>query len=162
VLAQNKKFIGGCDTIKNMAEPIIEETGQTTLLDLSGKELNAYWVDEKQNLFIPNNPLHFKAHKLQVLLARLDKQLIGNPAQFNAATYKTILDEYTKCVEDISDGRITAHDSGDLADDGESEATSQMGDGAPPSVDTGVSADNPFARKRVSGARAVSVPATVS
>lgn len=130
-----------------MSEPaVIEETGQTALLDTSGREFNAYWVDEKQNLFVPNNPLHFKAHKLQVLLARLDKQLINNPAQFNASVYKSILEEYTKCVEAINNGKTSVPESEQVADDGIGEPTPAMGDTDPIGLRPRVSADNPTAR----------------
>ena len=128
-----------------MADPVLEETEQTTLLDTSGKKFNAYWVDEKQDLFIPNNPLHFKAHKLQVLLSRLDKQLEKNPAQFNATVYKTVLDEYTKCVEAVKNGETDVPEPDSVANTGDGGSTPPLGAGNAPGVDPGVSADNPIA-----------------
>lgn len=77
------------------------EGAQETLFDLTGKEFNAYWVDEKAPLFIPNNPLHWKAHKLQVLIARLDKQSERNPAQFNSKNYIDALNEFQNLIEKI-------------------------------------------------------------
>lgn len=131
--------------MQSMSAPVVEETGQTALLDTSGKEFNAYWVDEKQNLFIPNNPLHFKAHKLQVLLARLDKQLIKNPAQFNASVYKSVLDEYTKCVEAINNGETSVSNASDLGNDRNGDPAPPVGDRNLSSVRAGVSTDNPTA-----------------
>lgn len=93
---------------------------QTPLLDLTGKDFNIMWVDEKQPLFIPNNPQHFKAHKYQVLLSRLDKQAQNNPAQFNSTLYKVTLDEYIKLVEEIGEQAL---DAAKLAAGGHSEPT---------------------------------------
>lgn len=86
-----------------MAEQQDEQ--QTALLDISSKQLDPYWVDEKQKLLIPNNPLHFKAHRLQILLDLLSSQAKKNPAQFNSKNYIDALNEYTKCIEAIKDGR---------------------------------------------------------
>ena len=125
---------------------VVDERGQTALLDTSGKQFNAMWVDEKQALFVPNNPLHFKAHKLQVLLARLDKQAERNGAQFNSTAYIAALNEYTRCCEAINRGEnaILDEESVDSERTGRSKAP-QMGEGTPASVDLGISADNPFA-----------------
>ena len=132
----------------DMAEPVIEESGQVAMLDLDGKEYNAYWVDEKQNLFIPNNPLHFKAHKLQVLLARLDNQAAKNPAQFNSKNYIDALNEYTRCIKMINEGLTDDEvlDKGGMDSEraGNSKAP-HVGEGASSSLDLGISADNPFA-----------------
>ena len=130
-----------------MAETVIEETGQTTLLDLDGKQYNAYWVDEKQPLFIPNNPLHWRAHKLQVLLDRLDKQAAKNPAQFNSRNYLDTLAEYTKCVTAINEGKTDEIlDEGRLDSDSPRSKAPEVGDRDASGVDSGVSADNPLAR----------------
>lgn len=106
---------------------------QTPLLDLTGKELNAMWVDEKQALFIPNNPLHFKAHKYQVLLSRLDKQAQNNPAQFNSTLYKATLDEYIKLVEQIGEQAL---DAAIVATGGQQGTTPADGDIEPIGMDS--------------------------
>lgn len=106
---------------------------QTPLLDLTGKEYNVMWVDEKQALFIPNNPLHYKAHKYQVLLSRLDKQAQNNPAQFNSTLYKATLDEYIKLVEEIGEQALDARI---VAAGGQSDGSTGNGEGKPLSMDS--------------------------
>lgn len=119
---------------------------QPTLLDLDGEKLNAMWVDEKQPLFLPNNPMHWKAHKLQVLLARLDKQAEKNAAQFNSTTYLKILDEYTRCVKAITEGRENeVLDTQGVDSDGHEAGSAEVGSTVALSVVDGVSADNPLA-----------------
>lgn len=124
----------------------VEEAEQTTLLNLDGKNLNAMWVDEKAPLFIPNNPVHWKAHKLQVLLSRLDKQAEKNGAQFNSNAYLSILNEYTKCVEAIrSNNESAILNEGNMEADGNGSAEVNVGETVALSVDNGVSPDNPAA-----------------
>jgi len=136
-----------------MNAPVAE---QSTLLDLGGRELNAMWVDENQPLFIPNNPLHWKAHKLQVALAKMEKQQEKNPAQFNSTTYLAMLNQYTEVLDEINKEAKVAHaeqvlesgkmDSGDSEQSGSGEVRPGKSDG----LDSGISADNPFAGKRIS------------
>lgn len=125
---------------------------QSTLLDLDGRELNAMWVDENAPLFIPNNPLHWKAHKLQVAIARMEKQQEKNPAQFNSTTYLAMLNQYTEVMDEINDKAKVAHaeqvlESGTV-DQGISEqiGSGEVRPGKPDGVDPGISADNPFTR----------------
>ena len=77
------------------------ENEQPTLFDLSGKQFNINWVDEKQPLFVANNPLHWKGHKLQILIARLERQAQNNAAQFNSNTYYPV--SYTHLTLPTSD-----------------------------------------------------------
>lgn len=126
-------------------EPAVEEK-QNTLFDLSGKEFNAYWVDEKAPLFIPNNPLHWKAHKLQILVNRLEVQAQKNPAQFNSKNYIDALDELTKLLNQISERAEDELDKGRLAESRDGSAAPAMGEGIAPSMVAGVSADNPLTR----------------
>lgn len=119
------------------------------LFDIDTREFNPYWVDPAQPLLIPKNPLHFHAHKLQILLERMDKQLEKNPAQFNSATYMNALKKFTEIVEGINNGKTSIDeilDNGGVAptalDDG---TTPEMGPGIASSVDSGVSSDNPLA-----------------
>jgi hypothetical protein len=86
--------------------PVMDEP-QTTLLDLKTITISPYWVDPKQDLIVPVNPLHYKAHKLQLLLQRLDFQAEKNGAQFNSSTYLAVLNEYTKCIELINKGETS-------------------------------------------------------
>lgn len=88
-------------TVAEQPTTITDHSGNPTLLDLSGQEFNAMWVNENQPLFIPNNPLHWKCHKLQILIDRMDKQLEKNPAQFNSSTYMAALNELEKCQQDV-------------------------------------------------------------
>jgi hypothetical protein len=120
---------------------------QTTLLDLSSKELNAYWVDPAQPLIIPLNPLHWRAHELQLLLQILKVQAQNNPAQFNSKNYIETLNEYTRAVQAINDGKTADEllDKGEVGGGGDAGAAPKMGDGDAAGVDSGISADNPLA-----------------
>lgn len=122
----------------------VEET-QNTLFDLSGKEFNAYWVDEKAPLFIPNNPLHWKAHKLQILVNRLEVQAQKNPAQFNSKNYIDALNELEKLMTQIAERAADELDTQSVGVSGDEGATPTMGDRVAPSVGAGVSANNPLA-----------------
>lgn len=131
--------------------PVAEEQKQTALLDLSGAEFNVMWVDEGQALFVANNPLHWKAHKLQVAIQRMDKISEKNPAQFNATAYFAALDKLGELMEQINVKQKAMSDeqsngSGALAENGNEGAASALGARNAPSVDSGISADNPFAR----------------
>lgn len=124
----------------------VAEAVQESMFDLSGKEFNAYWVDEKAPLFIPNNPLHWKAHKLQILISRLEVQASKNPAQFNSKNYIDALNEFQNLVEQI--GRKAKDenvDEGGLAQGWNEGAAREVGEGTSPSVAAGVSTDNPLA-----------------
>lgn len=75
---------------------------QATLLDVSTKQYDPYWVDPQQPLAVPNNPLHYAAHKYQLILARLDQQAVKNPAQFNSGNYIAIMEKLEKLWEQIN------------------------------------------------------------
>jgi len=133
--------------MSDLSQAVAVEPGeQRSMFDLSGREFNAMWVDEKQPLFIANNPLHWKAHKLQILIARLDKQAEKNAAQFNSANYIAAVNELEKCMEKINDqGELDAlHDESGLGEISE-ERSDTVGARNASGLDTGVSADNPFA-----------------
>jgi len=124
----------------------IETEAENTLFDLDHKSLNAYWVNPEQPLIIPNNPLHWRAHELQLLLDILKKQASKNPAQFNSKNYIEALNEYTKAVQQIKEGK-TAHEvfepttvAGDTT-----SGEDLLGDQTPSSLGVGVPANNPFA-----------------
>jgi hypothetical protein len=125
----------------------IEEATQNTLFDLSAKEFNIMWVDEKAPLSVPNNPMHWKAHKLQTLIARLEKQAERNPAQFNSKNYIDVLNEFERLMLEIKEGQDETYAStvGAVGDTSEAPA---MGEGNAVGLDIGVSADNPTARQR--------------
>ena len=136
-----------------MSDAVAEQ--QTTLLDLSGREFNQLWVDDNAPLFVANNPLHWKAHKLQVALARLDKIAEKNPAQFNSNVYMATLDKLAELMEQINNNEMVAQANAvleqsemDQGDTGRSE-TEEIRDGKSDGMDSGISADNPFARPRV-------------
>jgi hypothetical protein len=137
---------------------------QAQLLDTETKELNAYWVDPAQPLLVPVNPLHYAAHKYQIILQRLDVQASKNPAQFNSGNYIAIMEKLEKLWEAINNGEktIAVHDKPGVADPSGQEDTSALGDRTALGLDSGVSADNPFAGKRSDSVRAVAVPADVS
>lgn len=131
------------------------EPEQAAMFDLSVKELNPYWIDPAQPLLIPVQPLHWKAHRLQLLLGILDKQALKNPAQFNSKNYIDTLNEYTRVVTLINGGKTSeepearpdaTNDKSEVGSDGRSEESPEMGNTTPLSVDIGISADNPFAR----------------
>lgn len=120
-----------------------EGVEQTTLLDLDTKKFNPYWVDEKQPGIIPKNPLHYKAHKLQILLARLDKQAASNPAQFNSKNYIDALNEWSRVTELINKGAQTDEqattDNDRSVDDVPERAAPTLGKPRPVGVGAGVS-----------------------
>jgi hypothetical protein len=80
----------------------MERGEQATLLDVSTKQFDPYWVDPQQPLQVPNNPLHYAAHKYQLILARLDQQAVKNPAQFNSGNYIAIMEKLEKLWEKIN------------------------------------------------------------
>ena len=139
-----------------MSEAVAEQ--QTALLDLNGREFNQLWVDDNAPLFVANNPLHWKAHKLQVALARLDKIAEKNPAQFNSTAYFAALDKLAGLMEEINAGKtkVATNDaendaaileSGAVAEgSAERSGSEEVRQGKPDGVDSGISADNPFAR----------------
>ena len=56
-------------------EQVVEDLKeQKSLFNLNGREINPNWVDPNQPLFIPDEPLHFRAHHLQIMLHILEKQ----------------------------------------------------------------------------------------
>lgn len=136
-----------------MSDAVAEQ--QTTLLDLNGREFNQLWVDDNAPLFVANNPLHWKAHKLQVALARLDKIAEKNPAQFNSNVYMATLDKLGELMEQINNNEMVAKANEVLGqsevDQGSAErgGSEEIRDRKPDGVDTGISADNPFARPGV-------------
>lgn len=121
------------------------EENQNTLFDLSGKEFNAYWVDEKAPLFIPNNPLHWKAHKLQILVNRLEVQAQKNPAQFNSKNYIDALNELEKLMTQISERSDDELDKGEVAGSRDEVTAPTVGEGVTAGMGSGVSANNPLA-----------------
>lgn len=140
-----------------MSEAVAEK--QNALFDLTGREFNQMWVDESAPLFVANNPLHWKAHKMQIALARLDKISEKNPAQFNSTAYFAALDKLAEIMEQINNaesakvaidellesGKV---DQGSAERSGSEEVRERKSDG----LDSGISADNPFARQGVSAA----------
>lgn len=139
------------------------------MFDVEGQRYNAYWVDEKQPLFIPNEPLHWKAHKLQILLEILTKQAQKNPAQFNSKNYIDTLESFTITIEKIKfiagGGKLEDENldpknvAGERA--GRKEAAT-MGAGATLSVDTGISTNNPLAGQGPDTPGTVGISAGVS
>lgn len=123
---------------------------EPTLFNVDTKLLNPDWIDPNTPLKIPVNPLHYKAHKLQLLLERLDKQATKNAAQFNSKNYMDILDEYTRLTDLINAGAKVddkvLQQSGGVVEAGDSGAEGELGKTDAASLDSGISADNPFAR----------------
>ena len=121
---------------------------QPKLFNTDTREINPYWIDPSQPLQVPKNPLHFEAHKLQILLARLERQAETNPAQFNSTNYINTLDRFTKLCEAINTGKNLDEvlGSDDLAGGRDGSAADELGEGNASSVGVTVSADNPTAR----------------
>lgn len=118
---------------------------QVAMFDTSGKEYNAYFVDENQPLFVPNNPLHWKAHKLQILIQRLEKHAQTNPAQFNSKNYIEILNEYETLINKISQRGTNDTEPESVDQDRNDPTEEKVGERTPERVGSGVSTDNPFA-----------------
>lgn len=121
---------------------------QPKLFNTDTKEIYPSWIDPNQPLKVPVNPLHYEAHKLQVLLARLDRQAETNPAQFNSTNYINTLDRFTKLCEAINTGKNLDEvlGSDDLASNGNGSAADAVGEGNTSSMGVTISADNPTAR----------------
>ncbi len=118
---------------------------QAQLLNTDTKEINPYWVDPTAPLLVPINPLHYAAHKYQLILERLDNQAIKNPAQFNSGNYIQIMEKLEKLWQAINEGKtVNDLDEGSLAQSRKSDPTPEVGAGITASVDPGVSADNPI------------------
>lgn len=100
----------------------MEPGEQATLLDVSTKQFDPYWVDPQQPLQVPNNPLHYAAHKYQLILARLDQQAVKNPAQFNSGNYIAIMEKLEKLWEKINGDTDEDLDTEKLAGGRHSEA----------------------------------------
>ena len=153
---------------------------QSQLFNVDTKDINPDWIDPKQPLRIPVNPLHFKAHKLQILLEILEKQAAGRAAQqFNSKNYIEALNEFTRVVVNINLGKtedtaedddkledqlqsLSEHNAGRLAKAGNSGSESAVGPGASPGLDSGISADNPFAGLGLPGVQSVPLSEGVS
>ena len=119
---------------------------QATLLNLETKELNPYWVDPKQPLKVPVNPLHYAAHRYQLILERLDIQARNNPAQFNSGNYIQILEKLEALWQKINLGdNVAVHDTRNLAENRDESSAPAVGKGDAPGLFAGVSADNPLA-----------------
>lgn len=121
---------------------------QTTLLNLESKAISPYWVDPFQPLQVPKNPLHAYAHKMQLLMERLENQSQTNPAQFNSTNYFRAVEKYTSLCEAINEGVTSVNevlDTPGMAQDRDSGAAPTMGQGEASSLDFGVSPDNPLA-----------------
>lgn len=127
---------------------ILDKGEQATLLDLSAKEINPYWIDPKQPLKVPADPLHWKAHELQILLEILKKQASKNPAQFNSRNYIDTLNAYTEVITQINKGKTADDvlDEGGLDQDGNDPAAPTVGERTTVSVDFGIPTQNPLAR----------------
>ena len=126
----------------------LEHGEQATLLNLEHKSINPYWIDPNQPLIVPADPLHWKAHELQILLEILKKQASKNPAQFNSKNYIDTLDKYTEVITQINKG-MTADEilgSSHMAEVGDESAAPAMGARVPAGLGAGISADNPLAR----------------
>lgn len=131
-----------------------EHPNQGTLLDTTTREINPYWIDPAQALLVPVNPDHFEAHKLQLLLQRLDKQAEHKPAQFSSANYIAVLEKFTSICKQINKGDSAARgededddlDERDMVASRNQEAAATVGAGAALGVGAGISADNPLAR----------------
>lgn len=123
-----------------------EEANQESMFDLSSKEFNPYWIDENAKLIVPNQPLHWKAHKLQILIERLEKQAERNPAQFNSKNYIDALNEFEKlCTEINRKAQDESLDAERVVESGNEGATPEVGARNTPRLGLRISADNPIA-----------------
>ena len=126
---------------------------QGVLLNLNTKNISPYWIDPTQDLVMPVNPLHFEAHKLQLLLKRLDMLLDNNrTAQFSMTNYLLVLEKFTSICKQINkEGSGGGADgdnnkSGTMDEDGIIDAAQAVGEGNASSLGATISSDNPFAR----------------
>jgi len=121
---------------------------QETLFDIRTKEINPYWVDPSQPLRVPKNPLHFEAHKMQLLIERLEMQQERAPMQFNPSHLFLALQKFSALCEAINKGATSVDevlDEAGVAKNWDEGTTPGMGDTVAAGVDPGVPADNPLA-----------------
>ncbi len=123
---------------------------QPALINLETKDISPYWVDPDQPLRIPLNPLHFEAHKLQLILERLEVQAERNPAQFNSGNYLLILNKLAVLWERINDGKTTVLDEGEMDGSRDGTGAQIVGSTIPLGVDSRVRANDPTPGERPS------------
>ena len=118
-----------------MTMPVAE---QAQLLNTETKEITPDWIDPSEPLKVPVNPLHYAAHKYQLILERLDKQAIRNPAQFNSGNYIQIMEKLEKLWEAINKGQSVNEvlDAGNVASGGNAGGSPPNGSGKSISMDT--------------------------
>ena len=121
----------------------VMEAPQKSLFNIETKAIDPYWIDPLQPLLVPVNPLHYEAHKLQLLLARLEIQSRNNPAQFNSQTYIATLNRFTEICKEIN--KSAANDAGNLAENGIAGAAQALGNGNAAGLGARISTDNPLA-----------------
>lgn len=121
---------------------------QPALLNLETKNISPYWVDPNQPLKVPVAPLHYEAHKLQLILERLENQAERNPAQFNSGNYLSILNKLARLWERINNGETEVLDEGGLAENGNESGATEVGARIPLSVDSGVPTNDSSAGQR--------------
>ena len=110
------------------------------------KEVDVTFVDFDQNLKIPKDLLVYKARELQVVIEKYKKILQTTPNAFNMTSYNKALDSYIETVDALKKGKTVDEllDSGKVEKSGDSSTTSPVGEGDAPSVDPGISSDNPI------------------
>ncbi len=123
------------------------EAEQAQLLNTDTKEITPDWIDPLSPLKVPVNPLHYAAHKYQLILDRLDKQATRNPAQFNSGNYIAIMEKLEKLWQAINEGKtVNDLDEGKLAPSGRPGNPPANGNLKPISMGSGVPTDDPATR----------------
>ena len=123
---------------------------QPALLNLETKNISPYWVDPEQPLKVPVAPVHFEAHKLQLILERLENQAERNPAQFNSGNYLSILNKLAVLWERINNGETNVLDEGEVASSRDGAGTQIVGATIPLGMDSGISTNDPTPGERPS------------
>lgn len=137
------------------------EMPQKTLFNIDTTDITPTWLDPTEPLHVPIDPIHFEAHELQQLLARLKHQSLNNPAQFNSKNYIAALSRFSELCDTINNpgkvkeaknaddnGAAADNDTRDMGNDGHTAAARGVGVVDASSMGNGVPADYPFARQR--------------
>jgi hypothetical protein len=124
-------------------EPATQE--QISLLDLNGRQVYAEFYDSKSPVYIPDNPLHFKTHKLEIMVKNLEMQSIKTASAFNSKNYLDIVNELMACYEKIREVSDEVLDAQRLAASRDEGATRAVGERVAAGVGAGISTNNPLA-----------------
>ena len=93
-----------------------------------------------KQLVMPKNVIRYQMQKIQVMIRRLDRVAVKQPAQVAIGPYLELLREFAKLAKELED-----YDKARMVEKRGRAAEASVGEAAPDGELAGVSADNPFA-----------------